>query len=175
MIRHIFQKDVRRLWWAILPSLALTAMLARGDRWRSDYMPGPVEGWLNLLLPVVWAALIALAVEQEPIAGDRQFWITRPYRRGALLAEKALFAAVFVHAPYLLLEWYVVGSRGFSPVGALPHVLWKQVMLAGAVTLPALALASLFRSFTHFILVVFAIAVVSVVISGRMQYGFVLL
>src|SRR5436190_22165978 len=102
MITHPLRKAVRRLWPAIAVSLAVLASLAWHDAHRSDWIAGEVEGYLNLLMPIVWACLIALAVEQEPVVGDRQFWITRPYRRPQLVVAKLLFAASFVQVPAFL-------------------------------------------------------------------------
>jgi hypothetical protein len=166
MILHIFRKDVRRLWPGIALSLAVLASLAWQDRWRSDWMPGEAESYLNLLVPLVWALLIGLAVEQEPIAGDRQFWLTRPYRHRDLLAAKLLFAVVFVHAPSFLADCYILASRGFSPVSYAPELLVKQALLAGALTLPAIALASLVSAFSHFVLELVAVAAAVLLFSG---------
>jgi hypothetical protein len=166
---HVFKKDVRHLWWAAAGSLALLGTLARQDAWRSDYMPGSIEGWLNVIVPFAWVCLLGLAVEQDPLVGDRQFWITRPHRRIWLLGAKLLFAAVFIHAASFLADCYILAARGFSPLHSLPHLLWKQALLAGAVTLPALALASLFRNFTQFMLAVLCLMAVIVIVTGAYQ------
>jgi len=65
LILHICKKDVRRLWWAILATWLLLAALAQQDRWRADVIVGSAEGWLNLLLPLAWCCLIALAVTKK--------------------------------------------------------------------------------------------------------------
>jgi hypothetical protein len=163
---HIFKKDVRRLWWAAAATLLILAELAKYDCWRSDWMAGVAEGWLNILLPLAWAALIGLTVEQDPIPGDRQFWITRPYSRGALLSAKILFALAFVHVPSFLADCVVLAARGFQPAAALGALLSKQVTLAAALTIPALALASLVRNFTQFMLALLSVAGAMVVLSG---------
>jgi hypothetical protein len=171
MILHVFKKDVRRLWPAIGVSLVVLGALAWHDRWRSDWMAGSTEGYLNLLTPLVWALLIGLLVEQEPIAGDRQFWLTRPYRGGSLLLAKLLFAAMFVHAPLLIADCYVLSAHGFSPVAYVPELLTKQVLLAAALTIPAMALASLVRNFAHFVLEVVAVAAAVLLLSGVLEGG----
>ena len=99
---HILEKDTRRLWWQIAVTFVLLAALARMDAERADFIPGPAEGWLTLLLLAAWGFLLALLVLEEPLVGDRQFWITRPYRWPALLAAKLVFAALFIHFPSLL-------------------------------------------------------------------------
>src|SRR5689334_27335 len=115
LVLHIFRKDVRRLWPQIVATLAIVAALGREDRWRSDWLASQTEGWLNLLLPLMWAFLIGLAIGQEPLTGHRQFWITRPYRRSGLLAAKLLFALAFVHLPFFVEQAYVLAARGFAP------------------------------------------------------------
>jgi hypothetical protein len=168
MTLHIFRKDAKRLWPAIAVSLAVLATLARQDRWRSDFLPGAVEGYLNLLVPVIWAALLGLAVELDAIAGETQFWITRPFRRGALIGAKLLFAGLFVHLPAFLADCYILSARGFSPPRYLWPLLSKQLVLAGTLTLPSLALASLVRSFAHFMLEMVGVAALVLVLSSAL-------
>ena len=158
LVLHTFRKDIRRLWPAALVSLVLLATSTRADRWRFDTMIGSTEGWLNLVLPLAWACLIALAVLEEPLSGDRPFWLTRPHRWPALLAAKLIFALIFVHVPSLIADAYMLAAHGFPPFESLPQLLWKQLAFAAFVTLPALALAAMIPSFTHFMLGIFAIA-----------------
>jgi hypothetical protein len=166
MMLHILWKDTRRLWPGIVATIAVLASLAWQDRGRADWLAGPVEGYLNLVVPLLWGCLLALAVEQDPIPGDRQFWITRPFSRGSMLAAKLLFALLFVHLPSLLADAYVLAARGFSPVAYAPQLLMKQLVWACALTIPAMALASLVRSFSHFVMEVAAVAVVLLVVAG---------
>jgi hypothetical protein len=168
-ILHIFEKDVRRLWWAISVTLLLVAALGHIDHWRADWLVGSAEGLLNLLLPLSWACLIALAVHGEPLAGDRHFWLTRPYRWPALLGSKVLFALVFVHLPYFLENAAVLAFRGFSPWDYIPQLLWKQVVLAVVLTVPAMGLAALFENMAHFLLAAIAIAGAAVYLVGSAQ------
>ncbi len=51
------------------------------------------------LLPMAWWFLVSLAVYGEPLPGNRQFWITRPYRWTSLLGAKLLFIVAFVSFP----------------------------------------------------------------------------
>ena len=162
LMLHTFKKDVHRFWPGGAVSLGLLAVLAVADRWRFDSVAGATEGWLNLVLPLAWACLMALAVLEEPLAGDRHFWLTRPHRWGALLGAKSLFAVLFVHLPCLMADAYVVAAHGFSPLASLPQLLWKQLALAAFLTLPALALSSMIQSFTHFMMGVFAIGAATV-------------
>jgi hypothetical protein len=166
MTLHIFRKDSRRLWPAIVAAILLLGTLARLDRWRGDWLISSTEGYLNILIPIAWACLIALAVEQDAIPGDRQFWITRPFRTRSLFAAKALFAVLFVHVPSLAADCYILAMRGFSPLTYASTLLAKQLVLACALTIPALALASLVRSFSHFVMEVVAVAAIFLVLNG---------
>ena len=124
------------------------------------------EGWLNLLLPLAWACLAALAVLEEPLVGDRNFWTTRPHRWTALLGAKLAFVVLAIHVPALAADVYVLAARGFPPVPYAGGLLWKQLLLFGAVMLPALALATLVRNFAHFVIAIFGIAALLAVLNG---------
>jgi hypothetical protein len=144
----------------------MLAALASADRGRalSDEIFG--EGYLTLLTTMAWACLLALAVLEEPLAGDGNFWTTRPHRWPSLLGAKVLFAALALHLPSFLADMLVLAGRGFSPAASFGPLLWKQILLFGAVTLPSMAFASLVRNFTHFVILVFAIATGVLILNG---------
>jgi len=157
---HLFLKDVRRLWPLALLTWILLAALANADRWRADRIPSPLEGWLNVLLPAAWAALLALVVLEEPLVGDRSFWITRPVPRAALAAAKFAFALSAVHLPLLLADCFILAARGFLPLEHPGALLAQQTAVFAAITLPSLALAAIVRDFAKFVVVLLAIAAV---------------
>ncbi len=169
MMLHTFKKDVRRLWPAAAATWVMLAALANADRWRADWIPSPMEGWMNLLLTMAWACLAALAVLEEPLVGDRNFWTTRPHRWPALLMAKLVFVVLAIHVPSLLADIFVLSARGFSPAAYLGDLLSKQMLFFGTVTLPSIALASLVRNFTHFIIAVFTIATGIAILNGGFQ------
>ncbi len=148
----ILKKDVRRLWWQIAAAAAMSATVGWMDARRAVAQPGIVEGLLNMMIPLAWACLIAQAVHQEPLVGDREFWMTRPYRWPRLLAAKALFAALFVHVPSFLTDAAILAARGYNPIKALPQLLVKQLLLAEGLTLPAMTLAALVSNLTQFVI-----------------------
>ena len=166
LMLHIFKKDVRRLWWAVAAALLLLAALAHTDRWRADAMVGATEGWLNLLLPLAWCCLIALVVNQEPLVDDREFWMTRPYRWRTLLGSKLLFVAVFIHVPLLIAGAAILGIHGFQPLAYLPQLLWKQIVLAAVLTVPAMALAALLKNLAQFLLAAIVILGAAAYLAG---------
>jgi len=149
-------KDVRRLWPVVMFSWLILAALAYADRWRADWSVSPTEGWLNLLLSAVWACLAALLVLQDPLVGDRHFWMTRPLRWPALLAAKLILVVAAVHVPLFLADVYVLIARSFALSPHLLGLLTKQVLFFAAVILPAIALATLVRSYKHFVVLLFA-------------------
>jgi hypothetical protein len=164
LIWRIFSKDARRLWWETTVALGLLIWLTWMDSWRADHMPGSIEGWLNLLLPFTWSYLIALAVLEDPLVGDRQFWVSMPCRWTSLLASKALFAIAFIHLPYFIASAVILWERNFEPWLNPGQLMWKQFALLVTLTLPALALAAVVRNIAHFMLaaVVLVAAVVFV-------------
>ncbi len=169
LMLHNFRKDARRLWPAVLVTWVMLATLARADRWRGDSMPSPLEGWMTMLLTMAWACLAALAALEEPLVGDLNFWTTRPHRWTSLLGAKLLFVALAIHLPSFLADVYILGARGFSPAAYLPDLLWKQLLFFAAITLPSLAVASLVRGFTHFVIAAFTIATVILILNGGLQ------
>jgi hypothetical protein len=154
---QIFRKDTRRLWWMIALTLTLLVRLAHQDSWRSVTMPGAEEGWLNILLPLAWSFMIALAILEDPPTGDAPFWATVPCRWTSLLTAKAVFIATFIHVPYFIACMFIMNARGFAPAGYLDVLFAKQLPLL-ALTLPAVALATLVSNVTQFMIVAIAVA-----------------
>lgn len=178
---HIFRKDVRHFRWevgitlaALLIATILTARLAVTLVAGGDLIPRAVRSQLSsLLVPVMWWYLIARLVHDERIPGDRQFWVTRPYRWPSLLAAKALFLLVFVHLPLLAADIYIVESFGFSLPEQLPAILFRQFLLAFAFEIPVAGIAAVTTNITQFLLVqlglLFALACAGIL--GLMPYG----
>jgi hypothetical protein len=166
LILHTLKKDARRLWPAAAGTSVMLATLAAVDGWRADWMASPMEGWLTLLLTMAWGMLAALAVLEEPLVGDTHFWTTRPHRWPELLAAKLIFVVLAIHLPSLVADVYVLAAREFRPLDYVVPLLWKQLLFFGAVTLPCIALASLVRNFTHFVIAVFAIAAGIAILNG---------
>ncbi len=159
LIRTIFFKDARRLRWMIALTLVMLARLAHDDNWRDVAIPGKPEGWLNLVLPLAWSVLIALAVLEDPGAGDSPFWMTAPCRWTNVFASKVLFAAVFIHLPYLIACGEILSARGFSP-SSFTGVLAERQLSVLALVLASIAVASLVRNITRFLMVAIAVAAV---------------
>lgn len=169
LMLHILKKDIRRLWPLAAVTWLMLAALANADRWRADWYPSPMEGWMNLLLSGAWACLAGLAVLEEPLVGDRHFWMTQPHRWQALLAAKVAFVALAIHLPSFLADIFVLSARGFPPPSYWNDLLAKQILFFGCMILPALAVAALVRNFTHFVIALFTIGAGIGILSGGFQ------
>jgi len=167
---HIFLKDVRRLRYELIVVLALTAVYAwLQGHWsplssarteRLNVMAGLLRGFL---LPMSWWYLASLAVYGEPLPGDRQFWVTRPYCRTSLLGAKLLFIVAFVSVPLLLADCFILTLQGFHPWVSPGGLLWHGLAVFAVLLLPMIALACITTSFAQAVLAVLAI-IVSIII-----------
>ena len=160
-IFHIFRKDTRHHWPEILVSLLLLSIYT----WHSARQAGPapyfvpgypttsalaiaLAGVLPLLLVVAWFFLIFRVVQDESLIGDRQFWVTRPYRWPSLLAAKVLFVVAFVHFPLFVAQCFLLRQAGFPIIQNLGGLAAMHIPLALALLFPS-AIAVLTRSVTH--------------------------
>ena len=141
---HIFKKDVRYLRLEICLILTLSAVFA----WVDTHSPG--VWWMEMLLTIGAMYAIARVIHAEAIPGDTQFWITRPYRWKSLLGAKILFILVFVNLPIFTARLYVLTS-GFPLVSVLPGLLWSQLLMILAASLPLAALAAVTTGVVPFI------------------------
>jgi hypothetical protein len=152
---HIFKKDFRYLRYEValvwLCACAFAAIHLRGPHGWSDIV------WIpEVFLLVGVASLIVRLALAEAIPGDRQFWITRPYRWQSLLSAKLLFLIAFVNLPLFLAQFFILIVDGFPLVSSIPGLLWSQVLLF-AFLLPFAAFATL-SSAKPFQLVLFGVA-----------------
>jgi hypothetical protein len=164
---QIFRKDIERLWWVVLLTVALLALFAWQDINRAI---SPDGNWLNLALPFAWSLLIALVINQDPLTGDRQFWVSLPCGWQPLLAAKTAFIAAFIQLPYFLATAAILLAKGFNPLEHIPHLFWKQLVLL-AFILPAVAVAAAVKNVAHFLLVVITIGGSVILTSGRLNFA----
>jgi hypothetical protein len=164
---HILRKDLLRL---RLPAMLFVALVVAFVVLDVTYMPGaesateiPRAAVEVLLVLLAWW-LVAGAVHQEPLTGDREFWPTRPYGRGSLLVAKLMVLGVTISLPLLLADCAILGLQGlpvFTNAGGLglrvvATALWLMV--------PALALAALTANATQYALGWFLVAVYAVLL-----------
>ena len=146
---HIFKKDVRQLWFEIAIALIVTAAFAfigaRRGFWLDDPGANRSVAWsmVQLILPLAWWILIARVVYGEILPGDRQFWITRPYRWTSLLGAKLLFIGVFVNLPLLAADVIILRAYGFLPGEEIQGLVWKQILCTLVFLLPVAAVCAI--------------------------------
>lgn len=145
---HILRKDVRCLWPSLLIALALQALFTFFEMHppRQHVIVSGVfnaEALVDVLLPVAWWYLITSLVHQEPLPGDRQFWVTRPYSWKSLLAAKLLFIFLFVNLAVAAADCFILTAHGFSAAAHWKSLLWRQIPFTVAVLIPPLALGAL--------------------------------
>jgi hypothetical protein len=145
---HIFFKDVRQFWPEIALSLLVTAVFTRiyPHAWKTAAFPALGADWLPGLfiglLPVTWWLLTTRVIHAESLVGEQQFWITRPYRWGSLLAAKVLFILAFACLPFLIGQCVLLKEAGFHPFAYLPGLFFNLAIAIGIIALPAAALAT---------------------------------
>lgn len=169
-ILHIFRKDVRRLWIEILLSVVAAALFAwvtpkswPGGSIFAENRYQNLAGVIVLLLILGWGLLIARLIHGEVLVGDRQFWITRPYEWPKLLAAKALFAALFIYLPYLLIQIAILLQAGFNPLSYIPGLLYR-ILLISLVFFPLVGLATVTSNLARMVLTVLGIFVAFVIV-----------
>jgi hypothetical protein len=156
-ILHIFRKDVRHHWPEICISLAAITAFAWQEPQRWDFRSYYASPWLPtwpqiiVVLWLSWMLLILRVVQGEPLAGDRQFWVTRPYEWPKLLAAKILFILTFASLPLLVAESLLLWGAGFSPSPHFPALLLLQLIIVALFVLPTAAAATVTSSLAQFL------------------------
>ena len=142
----IFCKDVRYLWVELSLYVVLLAVFAATapQTWleNPDHFLALFVTLLKLLIAVSWLVLIARAVHADSLVGEEQFWITRPYRWQALLGAKALFVAVCVGAPFVVMQWAMLLEAGLNPFSAKEGMATSLLLFGLIVILPFFVVAS---------------------------------
>ncbi len=155
-------KDLRYVWPHLLAVLPLMFVFATNDldlltrhtpvlvaaAWQLLYLATPVAIW----------SLVAALIHGEPLVGDRQYWLTRPFTWYHLAAAKWIVLAICINLPLFLFQAIALGASGISPVAYLPDLLWRQLFFSVFLLLPAAALAAVTRTHGQFALAVLLIA-----------------
>ncbi|MGH9763275.1 MAG: hypothetical protein ACREDR_05755 [Blastocatellia bacterium] len=136
LILHILAKDARRLRWQI--PVVVAVMVAM--RFASTF------NFVWLWFP--WY-LVARVIHEDPLVGDRQFWVTRPCSWKNLLAAKVLFVAAFVVVPGLIADCAALLAAGLGPTSYLPGLILKAITDSVLFFLPVAALAAVTRGFAQ--------------------------
>jgi hypothetical protein len=129
---HVFVGDVRRFWPALVGVGAVTAV-HRFERLplRRMWSLGVPDG-LDVL-PLFYAAIAVLVVQQHSVINDRGFWNVRPITPGAILTSKLLFIGVFlcVIPVAIQVQWLLDLAGGGNPWPvAADSLLYQGAFLA---------------------------------------------
>ena len=151
---HIFRKDARRFAYQIYALIILTLVWAWINiaQKRGDIPVNHYAGFAAAVLIMGWWYLVSLLIHEEPLTGDRQFWITRPYSRRSLATAKLLFVLAFFNLPLLLAGFASLAAAGYQPLVYLPNFLWMQLTFTAVVLFVPVAVAALTRTLAQFVL-----------------------
>ena len=142
-ILHLAGKDLRRLAWAIVAWIGIGVVL-RVLAWRAcvatPWVPKIVDNVqacgiaLTSMHHALLAVLLVALVVEDPLAGDRAFWVTRPVGGGTLLGAKlvAMLAGLVAPAAMVEMAWLVWGGANWSEAwgGVVPQLgSWGVTML----------------------------------------------
>jgi len=153
---RIFWKDTRHLWPEILVSVAITASFVATEPWDwAGHEPSFatakfIRGAVLVLMPVVWALLVARSVQDESLVGTQQVWLTRPYHWPQLLASKLLFMTIYIGVPMGVAKIVLLRMASTPVMANLPAVLINTACTVLTVGLVYLALASITATFIRF-------------------------
>jgi hypothetical protein len=156
-VLHILRKDLRHLWPRVLVVLMLiTAHAVFEVRGSPVNLPATnrvnaISSLLSMLLPLALCFLIAWAIFEEALPGDRQFWLTRPYRWFQLLVSKVLFVVAFISVPLFLSDCSILGAQGLPVLDVFPRLLLRQLILTALFILPSFAVATVTTGVSQFV------------------------
>jgi len=183
-ILHIFQKDVHRHRPEIFISLSFLGLyiwitLRSSGRFETALFSGVgVSSWLlpwfsaesiPPLMVLFWIFLAVRLVQGEPLIGDRQWWVTKPYEWWELLAAKELFFAVFISLPLFFAQLYLLHHAGFPVLSNLGAVLYTQLTLAWLLFVTGTGLGCLTKNLWQAALAAVAALVVGAVVASLLQ------
>ncbi|MEO6910078.1 MAG: hypothetical protein ABI158_04060, partial [Edaphobacter sp.] len=154
MIWHIVKKDWKLL-WRIVVIVAALQFLSAWMFFNIDHLPSGRNPYGLLLQMVLFisllgrAVLIVLCVQQDPIPGVSQDWLSRPVKRMDLLLAKLLFVVVLVQGPAFAADLLQALTSGFSFPHSLSAALLRSLYYLIMFTLPFLAFGALTRNLTE--------------------------
>src|SRR4029453_8881054 len=148
----LFRKGARHLWTFASIFAALLVFAAVSDPAYTSQRNTAYHFYLqNFGLPVACWMLIAMAIHEDRLVGDRQYWLVRPYARKELFTAKALFVLAFVTLPVLLSQIAVLTVNGISPAAHWRALFGNQITLAVFLILPGAALAAVTRNLVQMV------------------------
>jgi hypothetical protein len=171
-ILHIFKKDTRRHWPEIVISLALLALFARHELnpWQNSREFGSFSSfflsfwgrYITAALVLFWAFLIIRVIQGEPLVGDRQWWVTKPYEWWNLFLAKVLFFFVFICVPLFHVHLFLLDKFHFPIFSNLWRLLLMELAMFLTLFLLVAVLACLTKNFGQALLTVAVIVVAGI-------------
>lgn len=157
---HIVRKDLRHLWpfiAAIHGSMIATAWIYPTSwNWGEIERSSAIEFWgitirpelILLLIPLTAWLLVTRMMQEEPLVGDRHFWLTRPYRWQQLLLARLLFYVLVVMAPFIVMQMIVIHRAELPVLASLP-LLFVNASTLSLLLLPFAVIAVVTRTFVQ--------------------------
>ncbi|HEY2857807.1 MAG TPA: hypothetical protein VGJ21_05275 [Terracidiphilus sp.] len=154
---NILIKDLRRHRWEIALYLVSIVGWATQEANPNHWIKENAGALFPILMFVVWFLLIIRVVQGESLTGTREFWTTRPYRAGPLIAAKLAFVKLFIHAPFFFAQCWLLTHAGFALTApTLLRLCLLQLEFFVILTLPAAALAAITASIVQWVLAIIA-------------------
>jgi hypothetical protein len=154
---HIFRKDLMHLWpetlFVLLLFVAFAACAPSG--WSGSQFAGYIVAlsWLlKIVMPISWLVLIARAIQDECLVGDRQFWTSRPYDWLNLFAAKILLIFTCIYVPFFLMQVYLLHHARLHPMLVIPALLHNLLLLTVVLIIPLAALSAVTSTFPRVLL-----------------------
>ncbi|HLZ11546.1 MAG TPA: hypothetical protein VKP58_03075 [Candidatus Acidoferrum sp.] len=172
IIFHIFKKDFRRHWPEFLVSLIFLAIFLWDQPRQWTVHPPEFRFFSSLLrylphfLSLSWAFLLIRLVQGESLVGDRQFWLTRPYKWHTLLSAKLLAALLLVHLPLFLAQLLLLKLAFYPVLASVPGLLQIQFMFFSIITLGSFVVGSITRGVGEAALVVLGLFLLLLAIAS---------
>ena len=157
-IAALGRKDLRHAWPQLLVALPLLFIFATHDleplTRHKSVLVASLWQLLFVATPLAIWSLVATTIQSEPLIGDRQYWLTRPFTWYHLAAAKLAVIALCINLPLFLFQAIALGSNGLSLLSYFPALLWRQVFFSALVLLPAVAMAAITRTQGQFALLI---------------------
>jgi len=173
---HIFRKDLIHLWPETLFVLVLFVgfCFAAPSGWSGSQYAVYVTilAWLGrILMPISWLVLIARAIQDESLVGDRQFWTSRPYHWASLLASKAILIFTCIYLPFFLMQVYLLHRAGLHPMLVIPALLHNLLLLTVVIIIPLAAISAVTSTFPRVLLAFIGGLIYILVLLGTVGYA----
>jgi len=169
---HIFRKDTGALWPQISILWALLALFVAYDPMLASAAKSGITDYCAPLIMVACWFLCAGVVHQEALTGNREFWLTRPYRRDSLLLAKLLFVVTFICLPVLISGGVLMVRAGVPVLPNAGELILLSVARSTWLILPPFAMACITSGFKQVVLVVTALVFATTVVIDWAQSFF---